>query len=156
MGQKWGDQNGPPYPLGTEQKSASEKRLAKQDKKWLKKQDKTTTKKFQKKAMSSKTMKAYDQKLRQHYTVRNKNGTINQNYINAYNQALAQLMNANVASLNAYSPSGMTLAFVAKRGEVGVYTAMTTPGYDMSQVKRGVRADGKIAYKKERVGLAEY
>lgn len=132
---------------------AGKKRLMKADKKWEKKQEKTTVKRLTKAAKKSDAMRNYDAKLRRSMKVRNKNGGLNKNYIAAYNQGLAKLMNIKVKELNAYSPSGMTLAFVAKRGEVGVFTALATPSYDMSKVQRGVGADGRVAYKKEKVEM---
>lgn len=46
------------------------------------------------------------------------------------------------------SPSGKTVQFVAKRGEVGVMMALADAGYDMTQLKNGVWTSGKIAYRK--------
>ena len=38
--------------------------------------------------------------------------------------------------------------FVAKRGEIGVMMALADAGYDMDQLKKGVWASGRVAYKK--------
>lgn len=72
-------------------------------------------------------------------------------YNNAYNRKLAQVMNTHVDNLPT-SPSGKVVRFVAKRGDVGVLVALADKGYDMSQVKNGVFASGKVAYKNENVG----
>ena len=73
-------------------------------------------------------------------------------YANEYNQKLAQLMNAKVSDLHA--PSGRTVRFVAKRGEIGVHMALADVGYDMSQVKNGVYGNGRIAFRKNSVDMA--
>ena len=41
------------------------------------------------------------------------------------------------------------LKFVAKRGEIGVHTAIADSGYDLNQLQKGVFKSGKVAYKKE-------
>ena len=56
-------------------------------------------------------------------------------------------MNQRVSDIKA--PSGRVLKFVAKRGEIGVHTAVADAGYDMQQLKRGVFKTGKVAYKQE-------
>ena len=150
LGQKWGvrryqNEDGTLTPAG-------KRHLARADNRWVKKQDRTTAKKLARKVERSSTMRKYDRDLRRTMTAMNKDGSINKNYIAAYNQTLAEVMNMRVQELGKYSPSGMTLAFVAKRGDFGVFTALATPGYDMSQVSRGVNADGRIAYKKDKVG----
>ena len=38
---------------------------------------------------------------------------------------------------------------MAKRGQIGVHTAVADAGYDMDQLKRGVFKTGKVAYKQE-------
>lgn len=72
-------------------------------------------------------------------------------YMNAYNQKMAELMMKNVGDIK--SPSGRSVKFVAKRGEYGVHFALADAGYDMSQVKSGVWASGRIAYKKKSVNI---
>lgn len=125
------------------------KKIRKKDDKWLRKQDRTTRVKLQKQTQKSKEMRKYDKALRKVSKVYNSDGSLNKNYVANYNIALAEIMNRKVADLEKYSPSGMTLQFVAKRGDIGVYAAMATPGYDMSQVRRGVNSEGKVAYKKQ-------
>ena len=66
--------------------------------------------------------------------------------VNAYNRKMAEVMSQKVSDLR--SPSGKTVQFVAKRGEVGVMMALADAGYDMTQLKNGVWTSGKIAYRK--------
>lgn len=75
------------------------------------------------------------------------NGKLTSESILRYNNKLAELMNTKVGDVPA--PSGRVLRFVAKRGELGVHTALADYGYDMSQLNRGVFGSGKVAYKKE-------
>jgi len=75
------------------------------------------------------------------------NGKLSSASILAYNNKLASLMNSKVGDVEA--PSGRLLRFVAKRGELGVHTALADAGYDLSQLSRGVFTTGKVAYKDE-------
>lgn len=70
-------------------------------------------------------------------------------YVNQYNQKLAQLMNERVGDVPA--PSGKLIRFVAKRGEIGVHTALADQGYNMNQVAKGIHSSGRIAYRQETV-----
>ena len=56
---------------------------------------------------------------------------------------------------NIRSPSGKVIEWVAKRGSVGVYMALADQGYNMSQLKNGVWADGRVGYKKTKVDMQE-
>ena len=76
-------------------------------------------------------------------------GQLSKKFINQYNTRLAELMNTKVGDIPA--PSGRLIRYVAKRGEIGVHTALIDKGYDMSQVAKGIHASGRIAYKKETV-----
>lgn len=80
---------------------------------------------------------------------RNASGRLSMTFVNQYNQKLAQLMNERVGDIPA--PSGKLLRYVAKRGEVGVHTALADQGYNMNQVAKGIHASGRIAYKKDTV-----
>lgn len=62
-----------------------------------------------------------------------------------------QLMNESVKNVTA--PSGRVVQFVAKRGEVGVHMALADRGYDMQQLKNGIWASGRVAYKKKNVDM---
>lgn len=75
------------------------------------------------------------------------NGKLTSESILRYNNKLAELMNTKVGDIPA--PSGRVLRFVAKRGQLGVHTALADSGYDMSQLDRGVFGSGKVAYRKE-------
>ena len=81
--------------------------------------------------------------------VRTSSGRISKTFINSYNQRLAELMNDRVGDIG--SPSGKLLRYVAKRGEIGVHTALADQGYNMNQVAKGIHASGRIAYKKDTV-----
>ena len=74
-------------------------------------------------------------------------GKLSSSTILQYNNELAQLMNSKISDIEA--PSGRVLRFVAKRGEIGVHTAVADAGYDLSQLQRGVFKSGKVAYKQE-------
>lgn len=80
---------------------------------------------------------------------RTASGRISMTFINQYNQKLAQLMNDRVGDVPA--PSGKLLKYVAKRGEIGVHTALADQGYNMNQVAKGIHASGRIAYKQETI-----
>lgn len=163
-GQHWGVQNGPPYPLDRSistgsrlRTSAEQRRMDKADAKWGAKQDKKVRSKLQRAVQNTKQMKEYDKQLQKYYRTHNRDGSLNKNYIAAYNQKLAEIMNQYVDSIEGLqSPSGMVLSFVAKRGSVGVVTAMRSPDYDMSKFKRGVNQEGKIAYRNEYANRLEY
>lgn len=147
LGQKWGDRNGPPYPLDYSDHSAEEIRLAKKDAKWIKrKEEKIKTKAFNK---SEKEMREYVKELSRRSDSYLTNGKLSATYINNYNRRLAEVMNKNVGEIE--SPSGKVVQFVAKRGEIGVYTALVDRGYDMSKVKNGVWSDARVGYKKDRL-----
>ena len=76
----------------------------------------------------------------------NKSGKLSSSAINAYNKKMADLMSQSVSNLR--SPSGKVVRFVAKRGEVGVMMALADEGYNMAQLRNGVWASGRVAYKK--------
>ena len=78
-------------------------------------------------------------------------GKINSSAINSYNRKMAELMNESVKNVTA--PSGRVVQFVAKRGEVGVHMALADRGYDMQQLKNGIWASGRVAYKKKNVDM---
>lgn len=153
LGQKWGDQNGPPYPLNPSQKSYSEKKQAKMDKKWIRKNDKKIRRYAQ--AASKDELREYERELRRQMPKYNKNGKINANYATAYSKKMAQLYNEAIGDLavGSGSGSGKVVKFVAARGQMDVFTALADYGYNMSNVKNGVYGSGRIGYKKESVGV---
>lgn len=141
LGQKWGirryqNPDGSLTPRG-------QARLDKKDTKWAQTKGEKIKNKIQKTV--SKDMNDFIQsQLEMSYTP---NGRISSSTILQYNNKLAMLMNERVSGIQA--PSGRVLKFVAKRGEIGVHTAVADAGYDMDQLKRGVFKTGKVAYKKE-------
>lgn len=148
LGQKWGQTNGPPYPLDSSDYSAAEKRAAKKaakkDEKCTKKNSEKVTQKATKR--TQKEMASYARKLLKEPNAVKTNGKLSAATINAYNKKMAELMTQEVSGLS--SPSGRSVIFVAKRGTIGVYMALADAGYDTSQVKNGVWESGRVAYKK--------
>jgi hypothetical protein len=71
--------------------------------------------------------------------------------INNYNNKLAQIMRTKTSEIR--SPSGKVVEWIAKRGEIGVHMALADAGYDVSKLKNGVWADGRVAYKKNTVDM---
>lgn len=64
-----------------------------------------------------------------------------------YNNKMAELMNKRAGDIK--TPSGKVLRFVAKRGELGVHTAIADAGYDLNRLSKGVFSSGKVGYKNE-------
>lgn len=120
----------------------------KQDTKWAKKNE-SKIKKYATKATKP-YLKEAERRLKQEYAGKYKSGTNSKNYINAYNKQMAAIMNVAVADLE--TPNGNAIRFVAKRGSVGVYTALTAKDYDLNQLRNGVYSSGRVAYKKTTVG----
>ena len=147
LGQKWGIRRyqNPDGSL-TE---AGQRHRDKVDNRWVNRHAKKIYKKTEKK--SAKEMKQFVRnELNPKYADQIRATRVGLSYVNDYNRKLAEVMNRNVGEIEA--PSGKIVQFIAKRGEVGVHMALADPGYDMSQVKRGVYASGRIAYKKKEVG----
>ena len=123
---------------------AGQKRLEKADYKWAKKKtDKITT---QAKKASQSELDAYGNELLKLPNAFKTNGRLSANTINAYNRKMAELMSQKTSDIRA--PSGRVVSFVAKRGEVGVFMALSNSGYDPSQYRQGVYSSGRIAYRK--------
>lgn len=151
LGQKWGDQNGPPYPLSRSAYSAAERRLNRKDMRYVKRNERKA--RIQAYKESKQELTEYDKNvLRKQYPMYTTRGKLNANYVNAYNKKMAELMNKNVDEFEA--PSGRVIQFVAMRKQIGVYTALADPTYDMSQIKNGVYSSGKIAYKNKNVEVS--
>lgn len=153
LGQKWGirryqNPDGSLTPAGL---ARLRKKQDKADTKFVKKKgDKIYKETYQ--ASKSEMSDYIKNELNRNYQMRNASGQLSRTYVNAYNKKLAEIMNKNVADIEA--PSGRVVQFVAKRGGVGVYVALADRGYDMSQVKNGVWTSGKIAYKNKKVDTA--
>jgi len=126
---------------------AGQKRLEQKDAKWAKKHYDKIYKKTYK--SSKKELSKVVKELNKTKNVYNSNGKLSMNYVNSYNQFLSEIMNKHVGDIR--SPSGRTIKFVAKRGEVGVHMALADEGYDISQLKRGVYSSGRIAYRQKHV-----
>lgn len=135
LGMRWGVRRTPEQ-LG---------HLSKKDEKWAKKNQKKITTSAQKKV--SKDLAKYRKELLRNPDAINRNGKLSAATVNAYNRRMADLMNQKVSNLR--SPSGQTVRFIAKRGEVGVHMALADVGYDLNQLKNGVYSSGKVAYQKK-------
>lgn len=142
LGMKWGVrryQN-----KDTPLTAAGRARLDKKDEKWVRKKGDKITETARKK--SSKELDRYAAELLQNPNALTSRGKLSATMVNAYNRKMAEVMSQKVSDLR--SPSGKTVQFVAKRGEVGVMMALADAGYDMTQLKNGVWTSGKIAYRK--------
>lgn len=141
LGQKWGvrrfqKNDGTLTPRG-------QARLDKKDSKWIEKKQGKIIKKVNKKIKSD--LNEYTRtQLKPEYTT---TGKLTSKTILSYNNKMAELMNQKVGEIKA--PSGRVVKFVARRGELGVHTAVADSGYNMNQLQRGVFKDGKVAYKKQ-------
>lgn len=125
--------------------AAGRKRLEKKDQKWAKRNtDKITAKA---KKASQKELNAYGNELLKLPGALKANGKLSAQTVNAYNRKMAELMSQKTSNIRA--PSGRVVSFVAKRGELGVFMALSNTGYDPNQYKQGVYSSGRIAYKKD-------
>ena len=121
---------------------AGKKRQAKKDTKWAYKNEEKLRSKAYK--SSKKELKSYQKELLQQEGAVTKSGKLSAKTINSYNNRMAQLMTQAASSTKA--PSGLSVKFVAKRGEVGVMMALASESYDVSQLSKGVWANGRVAY----------
>lgn len=145
LGMKWGirryqNKDGTLTPAGR-------KRLEKQDTKWVHKNYNKIISKTRKSI--SRDLDEYVNKLLNDPSIMTSKGRISAAAINAYNKKMAELMNRSASDITA--PSGRVVQFVAKRGDVGVHMALADRGYDINQLKNGVWASGRVAYRKKRV-----
>ena len=97
------------------------KRLEKKDQKWAKKNSDKITK--QTKRSVQRELDAYGNELLKLPGARNSNGKLSAQTVNAYNRKMAELMSQKTSDLKA--PSGRVVSFVAKRGEIGVFMALS-------------------------------
>lgn len=134
LGQKWGIRRTPAQ-LGN---------LSKKDANWVKKKSEKITEQARRK--SSKEMSRYANEILRTPGAVNKSGKLSSSAINAYNKKMAELMSQSASKIR--SPSGKVVQFVAKRGKVGVMMALADEGYNMAQLRNGVWASGRVAYKK--------
>lgn len=158
--QKWGVQHGPPYPLDAEDHSEAQqkanprlmRKLERQDKRFLKKTGKKVYKKTYK--SSKKEINEFiKRELNREIPKYNKDRSISAAYMNAYNRKLAEILNRNVEDVR--SPSGQVIRFIAMRGQMGVFTALTSPDTNLSQYKSGIYGSGRKAYSKKRVSIVD-
>ena len=138
LGMKWGVRR---YQNedGTWTEAGLEKRR-KQDEKWLEKKSDKLINKY----VSSRDVKRAEKEAKKQT---GKSDYSSKKYTNAVNKILAECANEKAADLQ--TPNGTAVVFVAKRGEVGLYTALKYGNYDMSKVQNGVFSSGKVAYRKE-------
>lgn len=129
---------------------AGRKYLEKKDIKWAKKNYNKITSATRKRI--SKDLDQYAYELMKDPSSRTSRGKLSSTAINAYNRKMAELMN--VAAKDITTPSGKAIRFVAKRGDIGVHMAVADQGYNMEQLKNGIWASGRIAYKKSQVNTA--
>lgn len=134
LGHKWGIRRTPAQ-LGN---------LSKKDANWVKKKSEKITEQARRK--SSKEMSRYANEILRSPGAVNKSGKLSSSAINAYNKKMAELMSQSASKIR--SPSGKVVQFVAKRGEIGVMMALADEGYNMAQLRNGVWASGRVAYKK--------
>lgn len=149
IGMKWGirryqNSDGSLTPAGR-------RRLEKQDTKWAKKKSSKIT--AQAKKLSQRELDVYGNYLLKLPNARNANGKLSAQTVNAYNRKMAELMSQKVSEIRA--PSGRVVSFVAKRGEIGVFMALSEAGYNPNEFKNGIWSSGKIAYKKKVVDKVE-
>ena len=149
IGMKWGirryqNPDGSLTPAGS-------RRLEKQDAKWAKKKSSKIT--DQAKKLSQRELDVYGNYLLKLPNARNANGKLSAQTVNAYNRKMAELMSQKVSEIRA--PSGRVVSFVAKRGEIGVFMALSEAGYNPNEFKNGIWSSGKIAYKKKVVDKVE-
>ena len=130
---------------------AGRMRLEKQDAKWAKKKSSKIT--AQAKKLSQRELDVYGNYLLKLPNARNANGKLSAQTVNAYNRKMAELMSQKVSEIRA--PSGRVVSFVAKRGEIGVFMALSEAGYNPNEFKNGIWSSGKIAYKKKVVDKVE-
>lgn len=130
---------------------AGRRRLEKQDEKWAKKKSSKIT--DQAKKLSQRELDVYGNYLLKLPNARNANGKLSAQTVNAYNRKMAELMSQKVSEIRA--PSGRVVSFVAKRGEIGVFMALSEAGYNPNEFKNGIWSSGKIAYKKKVVDKVE-
>lgn len=135
LGQKWGIRRTPAQ-LGN---------LSKKDANWVKKKSEKITEQARRK--SSKEMSRYANEILRSPGAVNKSGKLSSSAINAYNKKMAELMSQSASKIR--SPSGKVVQFVAKRGEIGVMMALADEGYNMAQLRNGVWASGRVAYKRQ-------
>lgn len=123
---------------------AGRRRMERKDQRWARKKTDKITNKAQR--QSQRELNAYGRELLSREGAFKSNGKLSAQTINAYNQKMAELMSQKTSDLRA--PSGRVVSFVAKRGEIGVFMALSESGYNANEFKNGVYGDGRKAYTK--------
>jgi len=120
------------------------RRYQRLDEKWI---NKKSGKVYDKAIKESRPeMKNFINQLQKEYPGAGKRTTIN-----VYNKKLAEIMRTKTKDIR--SPSGKVIEWVAKRGQIGVHMALADRGYDISKLKNGVWADGRVAYNTKKVDM---
>lgn len=140
-GQRWGvrrfqNEDGSLTPKGAA-------RLDKKDAKWVAKQGEKIKQKA-KSEIQGDLNEYVKNELNAQFT---SNGKLTAKTVLNYNRKMASLMNEHIG--NVPTPSGKVLRFVAKRGELGVFSAYADAGYNLTNLKSGVFTSGKVGYKNE-------
>ena len=157
LGMKWGvrryqNEDGSLTPAGQRRYLREQRRIERKDLKWVRRHEGRLKKDALKK--SKKELKAYEKELSRAMDRYVKSGKISKQYAIKYNQRMAELMNRNLGDVPA--PSGRVVRFIAKRGELGVHTALADANYDLSALRRGVYDSGRVAYKQDKLHKATY
>lgn len=118
--------------------AAGQKRLEKKDANWAHKNHDKIVSKARKDV--SKELDQYANQLLKNPSSVTSKGKISSSAINSYNRKMAELMNESVKNVTA--PSGRV-----------VQLALADRGYDMQQLKNGIWASGRVAYKKKNVDM---
>lgn len=141
-GQRWGirryqDEDGSLTPAGI-------RRYQKLDERWVRRKSDKVYKKALKE--SKPEMKEFIKELQKTSPTVGK-----RTLINTYNKRLAEVMRMKTKDIT--SPSGKVIEWVAKRGQIGVHMALADRGYDIEQLKNGVWANGRVAYRTSKVDM---
>ena len=152
LGMKWGvrryqNEDGSLTNAGRRHLARLQRQEERKDLRWVKRNQKRLYNAAYK--ASKKELKAYDRELAKYVSPKLKNGKQSKSFAAYHNVKMAELMNKAIGDVPA--PSGKLVRFVAKRGEIGVHTALADAGYDMSSVRRGVYESGRVAYKKNQL-----
>ena len=155
-GQKWGvrrfqNPDGTRTAAGRRKKREYDAGLSKKDQRWVKRKSDKITQKTEKAV--KKDLVKYAQELMKNPDATRSDGKLSSKTITAYNNRMAELMNNKISGMTA--PSGKSIAFVAKRGETGVFMAVYDQGYNMDRIKNGIYSSGKVAYKGDIIDTVE-
>lgn len=121
-------------------------KLSKKDEKWAQKHNDDIYKIAMNK--SRKEMRDYRiNELNRQFSEQVKSGRVGLAYVNAYNKKLADVLTKNVSHIKTPNLE-KTVSFVAKRGELGAYMAISDQGADLSKYKNGIYRGGRVAYRK--------